>query len=228
MQGTIQAVLVCDFCGLNCGANAARTVPRSELDTSVLATAVDHVRTTLSVESICTYAEGGSDFVVCSTCAACIDKGAFTRVPAFSYANACWIGDVPPELSELSYVESLAIARARGTRCFIKIEKGPTGQSAALGNVCILQQQPRSLATVLPPPLNQLYDEIAVVFVTKDAQVVNPRSTESETLTRSPVLMRRSRILKALTWLKMHNAVYKDIDIDSSTAEQYPENGPLP
>ncbi|KAL9938596.1 hypothetical protein V8E36_002315, partial [Tilletia maclaganii] len=153
----------------------------------------------------------------------CIDKGAFTRVPAFSYANARWIGDVPPELSELSYVESLAIARERGTRCFIKIEKGPTGQSAALGNVCILQQQPRSLATVLPPPLNQLYDEIAVVFVTAANDVVR-----SEKLMRSPLLMRRSRILKALTWLKMHNPVYKDIDIDSSTAEQYPENGPLP
>ncbi|KAL9940416.1 hypothetical protein V8E36_001121, partial [Tilletia maclaganii] len=147
----------------------------------------------------------------------------FTYVPPFSWANACWIGSVPEELNCLSYVESMAIARARGTRCFIKLEKGPLAQSAALGNVCILPQEPRYLCNILPPPISELRDEIVVVFVSDATAPI-----KEATLLKSPLLIRRARILKALAWLKSHNPHYRDVQISDQHASHYPESGALP
>ncbi|KIJ23210.1 hypothetical protein M422DRAFT_85886, partial [Sphaerobolus stellatus SS14] len=98
-------------------------------------------------------------------CRPCISHNKFKKVPLYAYVNNCWLGSVPEELKDLSFLEELCIARARSTRCMIKLEKGPTGQFASKGNVCIFPQEPRSLESVLPPPLNILHDEIAIIFV---------------------------------------------------------------
>ncbi|KAJ7467133.1 hypothetical protein FB451DRAFT_1013480, partial [Mycena latifolia] len=75
-------------------------------------------------------------------------------IPLYSWANGCWIGDLPAALSGLSYAEELVIARAHTTKCWAKINSG-TGphilrQRAASGNVCIHLHEISTITPVLP------------------------------------------------------------------------------
>ncbi|KIK71599.1 hypothetical protein GYMLUDRAFT_105292, partial [Collybiopsis luxurians FD-317 M1] len=138
-----------------------------------------------------------------------------------SLANGCWIGDVPLQLSCLTYTEELVIARAHTTKCWAKINEGrnsfqPTDQRAASGNVCIHPHEIRNIAQCLPRPLSTLHDEIAVIFVSENSQAT------PEMFRRTPFLVRRQKILEALIWLKANNALYNDIIIDYKTLQQYP------
>ncbi|KAJ3870369.1 hypothetical protein F5051DRAFT_304231, partial [Lentinula edodes] len=147
-------------------------------------------------------------------------------IPLRSYANGLWTGTLPLPLQDLTFLEEQCIARARATKCMFKLELGPTGQYASRGNVCIFPQDPSPLTTCLPPPLSQLHDEICVILVgSPDAEVT------VETLSRSPLLVRRSRIIEALRWLIQNNPLYADLNVGiiESNAAQYPENGiPIP
>ncbi|KAL9939993.1 hypothetical protein V8E36_000698 [Tilletia maclaganii] len=183
----------------------------ANLDTAVLKVAANHARTVLKQPQLVQQTQVLSGhYCACLPCSRCIKESTFTVVPEFSYVNACWLGSQPSQLSDLTYVESLAVARARGTKCFIKLEKGPHGQSAAMGNVCVLPQEPRRLAEILPPPLSELSDEIVVVFVSDASTEV-----KTETLMRSPLLLRRGKILEALQWLQVNNPLYRDVHIDN-------------
>ncbi|KIJ42104.1 hypothetical protein M422DRAFT_125823, partial [Sphaerobolus stellatus SS14] len=100
----------------------------------------------------------------------------------------------------------------------------PTGQFVSKGNVCIFPQEPRSLESVLPPPLSTLHDEIAIIFVASPDNPVDIMALE-----KSPLLVRRGRILQALHWLKENNPLYQDNIIDHDTLNRdYPESGPAP
>ncbi|KAJ3866049.1 hypothetical protein EV359DRAFT_37435, partial [Lentinula novae-zelandiae] len=107
-----------------------------------------------------------------------------------------------------------------------KLEFGPSGQYASHGNVCIFPQDPGPLATCLPPPLSQIHDEICVILVgSPDTEIT------IETLTRTPLLVRRSKIIHALVWLHLNNPLYYDLNLDTmyANANQYPEHGiPIP
>ncbi|KAJ6505149.1 hypothetical protein C8R45DRAFT_791046, partial [Mycena sanguinolenta] len=123
-----------------------------------------------------------------------------------SYANGLWIGNVPEELKELTFLEEQCIARARATRCMYKLVLGPSGQFAARGNVCILPQDTASFLSAMPVPLSQLRDEICVILVgAPDAEVTQ------DMLRKSPLLVRREKLRKALFWLIAHNPLYKDL-----------------
>ncbi|KAF8144022.1 hypothetical protein K438DRAFT_1524537, partial [Mycena galopus ATCC 62051] len=139
-----------------------------------------------------------------------------------SYANGLWVGDCPKELQDLSFLEQQCIARARTTRCMFKLEIGPTGQYASRGNVCVFVQEPGPLLNVLPPPLNDVFDEVSVVLVgAKDTPIT------ASLLERTPLLVRRQWIVDALIWLQKNNPLYADIDTTEvrRNAAEYPEHG---
>jgi hypothetical protein len=63
------------------------------------------------------------------------------------------------------------ISRAHTTKCWAKLNAGSSGvlsQRAAHGNVCIHPHEITNLANVLPRRLSSLYDEIVVIFVSKN------------------------------------------------------------
>ncbi|KAJ7859880.1 hypothetical protein B0H13DRAFT_1639833 [Mycena leptocephala] len=74
----------------------------------------------------------------CSFCGKFESADRTKIIPLRSYANGFWIGKVPEELQNLTFLEEQCIARARATRCMYKLTLGPTSQLAARGNVCIL------------------------------------------------------------------------------------------
>ncbi|THU78920.1 hypothetical protein K435DRAFT_699072 [Dendrothele bispora CBS 962.96] len=130
-------------------------------------------------------------------------KRYFVKLPLRSYANGIWTGDLPEPLKDLTFLEEQCIARARSTKCMFKLELGPSGQYASRGNVCILPQDPSPLATSLPPPLSQLHDEICVILVgSPDIEVT------IDILAKTPLLVRRNKIIEALKWLKLNNPLY--------------------
>ncbi|KAF8988578.1 hypothetical protein BDZ89DRAFT_901528, partial [Hymenopellis radicata] len=61
------------------------------------------------------------------------------------------------------------------------------------------------------------FDEIVVMFVTDDHEA------SEETLKSTPILARRGKILAALKWLKIHNRLYYDIEIDYLALRGYPD-----
>ncbi|KAJ6532899.1 hypothetical protein DFH09DRAFT_828609, partial [Mycena vulgaris] len=89
-------------------------------------------------------------------------------------------------------------------------------QRSASGNVCIHPHEISTLATVLPRPMSTLYDEIVVIFVSDNHEAT------AEMFKRTPFLVRRGRILRALDWLKAHNPLYSDITIDLAALAEYP------
>ena len=162
-------------------------------------------------------------FNVCSTCWSCVKDGKFIHVPTLSWANGCWIGDVPPELARLTYAEELVISRAHTTKCWMKLNgrgrsRGVSTQRAASGNVCIHPHEITRIATHLPRPMNELYDEIIVIFVSEDNQ-----ATE-KLFKQTPLIVRRGYILRALQWLQQHNPLYHDIEIDWEALAEYPDD----
>jgi hypothetical protein len=136
-----------------------------------------------------------------------------------SYANGLWIGRVPEELQDLSFLEEQCIARARATKCMYKLTLGPSGQFAARGNVCILPQDTTSVLSAMPVPLFRLWDEICVILVgLPDTEVTH------DVLKRTPLLVRREKIRTALFWLIDNNPLYTDLDKNAiiENLEEYP------
>jgi hypothetical protein len=102
-----------------------------------------------------------------------------------------------------------------------KLTIGPSGQMAARGNVCILPQDSSSFVSAMPAPLFRIRDEICVILVGSPDTEVTP-----DMLRKSPLLVRRECIRKALFWLIENNPLYSDLNKDSvvENLEEYPEH----
>ncbi|KAJ7047174.1 hypothetical protein C8F04DRAFT_1024336, partial [Mycena alexandri] len=135
---------------------------------------------------------------------------------------------MPEALSRLSYAEELVIARAHTTKCWAKINAGTSHrvlqQRSASGNVCIHPHEVSTIATTLPRPMSALYDEIVVIFVSDEQEAT------AEMFKRTPFLVRRGHILRALNWLKANNPLYHEITIDLVALAEYPadDDGRVP
>lgn len=165
----------CSFCGQRTTVKAARHVPCGELDITLLEEACDKLKTQWGITEVKPYkmATVVDDlFVVCPPCGQSVRGGRFATVPAMAYANGCWIGERPRELGGLSLMEEQCVALARATKCVFKLKGGGEGQTVARGNVCILPQDPRLLGDILPPPLNEMTQEVAVVFLRNQEEEV--------------------------------------------------------
>ncbi|KAK6972173.1 hypothetical protein R3P38DRAFT_3486146, partial [Favolaschia claudopus] len=138
----------CSFCGKLELATDVKMKTIQELDISLLDCAVRTLRISSSQPCIESFKASslmnGSSYVLCHLCGLSVNKNKFQTIPLRSYANGLWIGEVPLELQDLTFLEEQCIARARATRCMYKIHLGPTGQLAARGNVCILPQDTSS------------------------------------------------------------------------------------
>ncbi|KAJ7662881.1 hypothetical protein B0H17DRAFT_900657, partial [Mycena rosella] len=140
-------------------------------------------------------------------CNSAVSRNSFISIPLRSYANGLWIGKIPDELRDMTFLEEQCIARARATKCMYKLSLGPSGQFAARGNVCILPQDSTSFLNAMPAPLSQIRDEICVILVgSPDTEVTR------HMLQKSPLLVRREKVRRALFWLIEHNTLYADLD----------------
>ncbi|TFK57774.1 hypothetical protein BDN72DRAFT_782873, partial [Pluteus cervinus] len=149
------------------------------------------------------------------------------KVPPLSLANRTWLGDVPPELDGLTVVEEGLISRCRSRAWIMQLReerKGqPFHQRGLRGHIIIYPQRPETVLNVLPPPLEDVVQPIAVIFVGSQRP-----SDEWLRQHATPLWVRADRVRRALLWLQKNNHLYRNVSIDYAALDRLPENDILP
>jgi uncharacterized protein (DUF2132 family) len=138
------------------------------------------------------------------------------KILEHALANGLWLGNVPSVLSDLRFIEKLLIARLRHNCCFVKVASGMRKMTS---HAVAFQAPIPKLYHILPPPVEELDEVLAILFTGP----VKPTSKDFE---RTPLLVCRNAVAKALQWLKLNHADYKDIEISYENLSQYPEDSP--
>jgi hypothetical protein len=95
---------------------------------------------------------------VCHECISFLEKKV---MPPMALANGLWVGNVPKELSDLTFVERLLVARIRSNRCIVHVLKGGWKMRA---NAIMFPSPVPKLCNILPPPIEDLDEVIAFMF----------------------------------------------------------------
>lgn len=151
--------------------------------------------------------------IICQTCNVFVRKHA---LPPNALANGLWVGPVPPQLKDLTWAEKIVIARVRTGIFSIKVACGPRKMKA---NVIAFQQPIPTVYDILPLPLCDLDEVLAVLFVGPCV----PSASELEEMKRTPALIRRNIVKNALEWLKNNHRDYKSVEISYRNLNTYPE-----
>ncbi|KAJ6562049.1 hypothetical protein B0H19DRAFT_870868, partial [Mycena capillaripes] len=120
----------------------------------------------------------------------------------------------------------IAICRAKCWIIQLKEEDDystPITQRGVKGHVIVYPQRPSAIAKVLPPSIDEVITPICVIFVGS-----NPPSKEWLQKKAKPLTVRKEKVLGALTWLKAHNPLYKDIEINASVFDGQPDETIFP
>ncbi|KAJ7938820.1 hypothetical protein B0H13DRAFT_1851402 [Mycena leptocephala] len=129
----LQAALSSLFCCLKARRiklkfeNASRIEMRSvaDINMSLLNRAIAELRGIFrqpQIQSFKPRSVLNGSYVLCHLCDSAVRKNAFQSIPLRSYANGFWIGDIPTELQDLTFLEAQCIARARATKCARALE----------------------------------------------------------------------------------------------------------
>ncbi len=121
-------------------------------------------------------------------------------------------GEVPDELKELSEIEEMLIAQVCAVMSVYRLRGGQLGYR---GNVINFSQDIQDFTTQLPRHPSSL-----------DVLVVRRKSANDPTAFRD-FIVRRSKVFRALIWLKENNPYYNDITIDKEILDSLPENGSI-
>ena len=149
---------------------------------------------------------------VCRTCLRSLEKG---KVPKLALANGLWLGSVPDELKGLTFAEKMMIARVRHNRAVVRVS---SGRAKMVANVIMFSNPTLAVYRMLPPSRDEMKEVLAFIF-TGSAQ-----PTE-EDFKRTPFLVWREKVSKALDWLKLNHSDYKDLEISSENLALYPLSG---
>lgn len=158
---------------------------------------------------------GSRTVEVCSTCHGAVKKR--KRLPVVSLANGLCMGDVPPELQDLNFMERTMIALYRHNICVLNVNSTRNEQRRMKANAVIFSQPIQKVRAVLPPPPEELDDCVLVLFT-------GPCKPTEQDLKRTPFLFRRRHFLRALNWLREHNRYYRDVQLSHSNLDQYADN----
>ena len=150
---------------------------------------------------------------VCDSCRASLRKG---KVPRLALANGLWLGNVPTELKSLRFVEKMLVARVRHTCAYVKVASGMRKMKA---NIVAFESPTPKVYDMLPPPREDMDDVLAILFT-------GPCKPTPEDFKRTPLLIRRNHVIRALEWLKLNHSDYADIEISRRNMEEYSEDSP--
>ncbi|KAJ7858576.1 hypothetical protein B0H13DRAFT_2571378, partial [Mycena leptocephala] len=114
----------------------------------------------------------------------------------------CWIIQLREEASETSI---------------------PISQRGVCGHIIVYPQRPSSIAQSLPPSLEDIITPICVIFVGS-----KPPTPEWLRDKAKPLMVRKEKVIAALSWLKIHNHLYRDIPLNQHILNSLPEESILP
>ncbi len=151
--------------------------------------------------------------VICEDCRADVRRG---KVPRLALAKGLWLGKVPKQLSSLSFMEKLLIAKVWHTCAFVKVASGMCKMKA---NIVAFESPIPKIYNILPFPRDDLNEMLAILFT-------GPCKPTKEDFARTPFLVRRNAVINALEWLKLNHADYANIEISHENVMQYDEDIP--
>ncbi|KAF8240946.1 hypothetical protein L208DRAFT_1230410, partial [Tricholoma matsutake] len=135
-------------------------------------------------------------------------------LPHCALANHTFLGEVPSELQDLTFIEESAIALCRAKAYIIQL-KGDMIDRVNLPNlrgwdhVIIYPQKANVVTKRLPPSIQDIVTPICVLFIGASAPSKEWLQKKARLLT-----MCGDRVHAALLWLKQHNPLYQDIKLD--------------
>ncbi|KAK7033690.1 hypothetical protein VNI00_012690 [Paramarasmius palmivorus] len=158
-----------------------------------------------------------ADYFLDHKCVIC-SKGALLKgnIPKHSLAAGLWLGDVPPVLQKLGYVEKLLVARVRHTAVFARIATGGRKMKA---NAMAFEAPIPKVYNILPPPKADIDEILAILFT-------GPLKPTIDDYKRTPFLVRRNVVKEALDWLIMNHLDYSDVKLSYDNLAEYDETCP--
>ncbi len=127
--------------------------------------------------------------------------------PIEALSNYRWIGEQPEQLSDLTWLEELLIARAHLVGKIIRLEERKASSYFALKcHTILLPQDTTRLLDLLPMSLSSLPDIIRVVWAGK--------TSPEQSRLRTHFTVHTAKICKALQWLCRHHEDYRHVTID--------------
>ncbi|KAJ7164300.1 hypothetical protein C8R46DRAFT_858110, partial [Mycena filopes] len=94
-------------------------------------------------------------------CVDCETDISCKRIPKLALARHNWLGEVPPQLQDLTYAEGIMIAKVRHNRCVVRVNSGRVRMSA---NAIMFSQPYVSVYHKLPPSKQEMNEILAFVF----------------------------------------------------------------
>ncbi|KAJ7650272.1 hypothetical protein FB45DRAFT_730549 [Roridomyces roridus] len=96
-------------------------------------------------------------------------------------------------------------------------------QRGIKGHIIIYLQQPSKVAEILPPSVEEITSPVCVLFVGSAAPTAEWLRDHAK-----PLAVNAARVRAALKWLKIHNHLYKDVEINEDCLRHLEENPVLP
>ncbi|KAJ7848380.1 hypothetical protein B0H14DRAFT_2356817 [Mycena olivaceomarginata] len=136
-------------------------------------------------------------------------------VPRTALVRHNWIGTVPTQLQDLTYAERIMIARVRHNRCVVRVNSGRVRMSA---NAIMFSQPVLSIFNAPPPSKKDMNEVLAFVFMGSAAPT-------QQDFDRTPMLVRKKKVVEALEWLKLNHEGYTDLEISQENLDSYEDRG---
>lgn len=151
---------------------------------------------------------------ICSKCLGLLTK---KEIPTNALVNNLWLGQIPPELNDLSWTEQLLIAQVMHNYCIIKVAS--SGMRKLKTNAVCHAVPISKVYSVLPPKHEDLDEVLACLYI-------GPSTPTPADYERTPFLVRRNKVASALEWLKLNHWDYADLEISYDNLNEYPKDVP--
>ena len=143
---------------------------------------------------------------VCSRCSSQKTVQLFTHenkaLPTWTERNRVYY-NLPKELKNLTIAEKMLIQRVSPLIPVIHLKNGILGSR---GHIVSFFQDLSTICNIFP----RLPSEVSIV------RVIRKSTTKAGDDVSKSFTVNRMRVLNALRWLKLHNPLYKDIEIDET------------
>ncbi|KAK3922585.1 ATP-dependent DNA helicase [Frankliniella fusca] len=139
----------------------------------------------------------------------CYDKDRCQDCHLFTNANGMDPGDLPEQLTDLSFVEQQLIAKVHPVVSVYRIRKGE--QLKYSGQVINFPQNVQEICNVLPQTVQTLQSILTIRVEGSDGY--------------KDFQVRRQKVYDALVWLKINNPFYEDIELSTENIQLLPEDG---
>ena len=161
----------------------------------------------------------GNSWAFCSLCYAAIRRNNIPKFSAENFINVTICQHYPPVLEDLTPVKECLIAKCHPVGTILKLRPGgrasPTNYNALRGHMIVIPQDPGPLLQILPSPELRLENLIKVFWLGKQ----RPANTDLKPFLR----VRKDKVLSALHYLVQHNHLYRDITINHTAIEGWPD-----